>query len=62
MDGSGGTAMRVCCSDTSKPVSEARCWIRAALRTNEEMGGQYWGNSRSREIFGEENLKLMYLK
>lgn len=34
--GSGGPALRIRCSDTPKPVSEARCWVRAALSSNEQ--------------------------
>lgn len=60
--GSRVLAMRVRCSDTPKPVREARCWVRAGLRSKGEMGDQYWGSGRSREIFGEENLKLVYLE
>lgn len=32
----GWRSGRIRCSDTPKPVSEARCWIRAALSSNEQ--------------------------
>ena len=37
----GASAVRTHCGDTPTPAGETTCWVEAATRFREQMGGQY---------------------